>query len=370
MLEDSGLLKRIVVAIHPSQTDELPPDLFAGQGLSMGFAFEQAYAKALEFCEVYAAARPKAGFMKTILLRRIGSSVQAGLNTAAALLKSSEPTVLDADTNDDLFREDRAKIPLTPLERSLLEDVRRNLEAVKQGERSDPKILVILHYLRNLGWLESHGSIIFSQYFDTAEWVALALTATFPKEPIGLYAGHGNSFVYKGGERIFAERELLKQKVKDEEIRLLVATDAACEGLNLQRLGSQMNVDMPWNPSRLEQRKGRIQRIGQLRDMIHVVNMRYAGTVEDEVYTVLSERFSDIFAVLGQLPDSFEDAWVDAVLKDREAVRYFPQRVEMISSPMEKRYWNDVADDAGLDWEFTEKVLSAHDIEAHMRQSW
>ena len=47
---------------------------------------------------------------------------------------------------------------------------------------------------------------------------------------------------------------------------------------------------------------------------------------------------------------------MDAVLKDREAVRYFPQRVEMISSPMEKRYWNEVADDAGLDWEFTEKV--------------
>jgi hypothetical protein len=84
----------------------------------------------------------------------------------------------------------------------------------------------------------------------------------------------------------------------------------------------------------------------------------------------LSMGFSDIFAVLGQLPDSFEDAWVDAVLKDREAVRYFPQRVEMISSPMEKRYWNEVADDAGLDWEFTEKVLSSHDIEAHMRQSW
>jgi hypothetical protein len=71
----------------------------------------------------------------------------------------------------------------------------------------------------HLGWLESHGSIIFGQYFDTAEWVALALTAAFPKIPIGLYAGHGNSFVYKGGERIFAERELLKQKVKDEETR-------------------------------------------------------------------------------------------------------------------------------------------------------
>jgi hypothetical protein len=181
----------------------------------MGFAFEQAYAKALEFCEVYAAARPKAGFMKTILLRRIGSSVQAGLNTATALLKSSEPAAIDGDTNDDLFREDRAKIPLTSAEKALLEEVRRNLEAIKQSEGSDPKIQVILHYLRNRGWLESHGSIIVSQYFDTAEWVALALTAAFPRVPIGLYAGHGNSFVYKGGERVFADRELLKKKVRD-----------------------------------------------------------------------------------------------------------------------------------------------------------
>lgn len=370
MLEERGLLKAIAVEVHPSHRDELPSELFSGQGLSMGFAFEQAYSKAFEFCELYASTRPKAGFMKTILLRRIGSSVQAGLNTAAALLRSSEPSALEGDTSDDLFKEDRAKIPLTSAERALLEEVQRNLEIVKQGAEQDPKLSVILHYLRNMRWLETHGSIIFSQYFDTAEWVATSLAAEFPKEPIGLYAGHGNSFVYQGGQRIYAERELIKQKVKNEDIRLLVATDAACEGLNLQRLGSQMNVDMPWNPSRLEQRKGRIQRIGQLRDVIHVVNMRYAGTVEDDVYSVLSERLGDIFAVLGQLPDSFEDAWVEAVLRDREAVRYFPQRVETISSPMEKRYWNDVADDAGLDWEFTEKVLSAHDIEAHMRQGW
>ena len=71
--------------------------------------------------------------------------------------------------------------------------------------------------------------------------------------------------------------------------------------INLQRLGAQVNIDMPWNPSRLEQRKGRIQRIGQTRDNVHVLSLRYADTVEDEVYAALSHRFGDIFAVLGQL---------------------------------------------------------------------
>jgi hypothetical protein len=370
MLEDRGLLKRVRVAVHPSPDDTLPHELFTGQGLAMGFAFEQAYEKALEFCEVYAKARPMAGFMKTVLLRRIGSSVQAGLNTADALLVSAEPTKFEGDNSDELFKEDTAKIALTTEEKSLLQRVRVNLEAVRQRTDSDPKISLIVHYLRNMGWLETHGSIIFSQYFDTAEWVARALATNLPGEPIGLYAGRNNSYLIRGAERVFAEREVLKAKVKAGELRLLVATDAACEGLNLQRLGSQINVDLPWNPSRLEQRKGRIQRIGQLRDTIHIVNMRYAGTVEDDVYSALSARFNDIFAVLGQLPDSFEDGWVEAVLRDRESVRYFPQRVELISSPMEKRYLNDVADDAGLDWEFAQKVLSSRDIESYMRQAW
>jgi hypothetical protein len=70
------------------------------------------------------------------------------------------------------------------------------------------------------------------------------------------------------------------------------ATDAACEGLNLQRLGAQVNVDLPWNPSRLEQRKGRVQKIGQARDNVHILNLRYAGTVEDDVYATLSNRFA------------------------------------------------------------------------------
>jgi hypothetical protein len=62
----------------------------------------------------------------------------------------------------------------------------------------------------------------------------------------------------------------------------LVATDAASECLNLQRL--------PWNPARLEQRKGRIDRSGQLAAAIDILNLRYRGSVEDEVHSALSPR--------------------------------------------------------------------------------
>ena len=228
----------------------------------------------------------------------------------------------------------------------------------------------LLHMLRERGWLEENGAIIFSQYRTTAEWVLEALCAAFPDEPVALYAGGAASFVQRGDERRNVPREGIKRRVQEGEIRLLCATDAACEGLNLQRLGAQVNIDMPWNPSRLEQRKGRVQRIGQARDEIHVLNLRYAGTVEDAVYEALSERFEDIFAVLGQLPDSFEDDWVRAVLDDRQAVRNFAARSTALTPPMQLRYANDAANDEGLDWEYTQRILNSRDIEDWMRVGW
>jgi len=260
--------------------------------------------------------------------------------------------------------------PLEAEELELLRVVERSLEAVVSGGDTDPKVQVVLHYLRERGWLDTNGAIIFSQYLTTAEWVLVPFCQAFPDEPIALYAGGAASLVRRGAMRTKASREQIKRTIQGGDIRLVCATDAACEGLNLQRLGAQVNIDMHWNPSRLEQRKGRVQRIGQVRDAVQVLNLRYAGTVEDEVYTALSRRFGDIFTVLGQLPDAFEDDWIDAVLRDRSAVRHFSQRVERTKPAMELRYLRDVADDQGLDWEYTQKVLSSRDIDDWMRKGW
>jgi superfamily II DNA or RNA helicase len=369
MLEHAGLLPRIGVVVHPRPEDGLPDDLFTRDGLEMGLAFRKGYDAATRFCSAYAKQRPAAGFMKTILLRRIGSSVAAGLATTRALLSGSlSGTALEDE--DDLYCEEKEKLPLTSEEVSLLKEVERNLIEVTEIGRTDPKVEVIVRFLTDAGWLDDHGMIAFSQFYDTAEFVGQSLAARFPDRAVAIYAGGSRSFVLHGGERRKTDRNVIKELVQKEEIKLVAATDAACEGLNLQRLGAQVNVDLPWNPSRLEQRKGRVQRIGQPRPEIHVANLRYAGTYEDEVYSALSERFEDIFKVLGQLPDSFEDDWVDAVLRDRETVRLFPSRVELTRPPVERRYWRDIADDAGLDWEGTEKILSSRDIEEFMRKGW
>jgi len=77
---------------------------------------------------------------------------------------------------------------------------------------------------------------------------------------------------------------------------LMLGTDAASEGLNLQRLARLINLDLPWNPTRLEQRKGRIQRIGQIHDTVEIYNMRYKDSVEDRVHDrVLSASVHERF---------------------------------------------------------------------------
>ena len=97
-----------------------------------------------------------------------------------------------------------------------------------------------------------------------------------------------------------------------------MATDAACEGLNLQTLGTLTNVDLPWNPARLEQRLGCIKRFGQARRTLDMLNLVYHDTQDEKVYQVLSRRMKDRYDILGGLPGTIEDDWAESVEKLEE----------------------------------------------------
>jgi hypothetical protein len=81
----------------------------------------------------------------------------------------------------------------------------------------------------------------------------------------------------------------------------LVCTDAAAEGLNFQFCGALVNYDMPWNPMRVEQRIGRIDRVGQRFSDIQIVNLHYEDTIEADVYRALRDRISIFENVVGGL---------------------------------------------------------------------
>ena len=250
---------------------------------------------------------------------------------------------------------------LTAEERTLLE---RFVSALEANQDRDPKYAVVVECLRDKGWLD-RGCIIFSQYFDSIRWLGEQLVKDFADERIAAYAGAGKSGIWQDGVFRSASREEIKSRVRRGEVRLMLGTDAASEGLNLQRLGTLINLDLPWNPTRLEQRKGRIQRIGQLNDVVCVYNMRYLGSVEDRVHQLLSSRLQDIYTLFGQVPDVLEDVWIDVALGEVE-------RAKKIIAAAPKQHPFDIKYQRveKVDWESCQQVLSAKAKREVLTEGW
>ena len=328
-----------------------------------------AYEQAEEFCQMLGRRVRSAGFLKTLLLRRIGSSMEAGRSTVARMLQgwdrllSSESMEEDDEAEGDQGPGPHGELrTLTPQEVEKLEACQSALET---NQEDDPKWHVILRYLRQEGWAED-GCILFSQYYDTGSWVARGLAREFPDRIVAVYAGSGRSGIWEGGSFLRRDRDDIKRQVQDGTVALLVGTDAASEGLNLQKLGTLINIDLPWNPTRLEQRKGRIQRIGQLRPKVRVLNLRYRGSVEDKVHEVLAGRLAEIFKMFGQIPDVLEDVWVDVALGSVEEAE---RRIGELSykHPFDERY-SRVEQVAG--WEECAEVVNAREKIEALREGW
>ena len=212
------------------------------------------------------------------------------------------------------------------------------------------------------------GCIIFSQFYDTAYWVAQGLTARLKDERVAIYAGAGKSGIFFAGEWRSVEREDIKRAVRDRTIRLVVATDAACEGLNLQTLGTLINVDLPWNPSRLEQRIGRIKRFGQTRDRVDMLNLVYHDTHDEKVYRALSERMRDRYDIFGSLPDTIEDDWIEDIENLDDHLSQFTEKKKQANA-FDLRYGSTVVS-KGPGWELCERVLARRDVVERLSKGW
>jgi hypothetical protein len=282
----------------------------------------------------------------------------AGRKTAEYMLGTWEQ-VATAEDEEDL--DEDPCMSLTPTERAKLQAFIDTLEA---NQERDPKCTVVRDILLHQHWLDE-GCIIFSQYFDSIWWLAHQLAPDLPQEVMGLYAGGQHSGMMVEGSFKSTPREELKQMVQRGEIRLLLGTDAASEGLNLQRLGTLINLDLPWNLTRLEQRKGRIQRIGQLRDAVLVYNMRYKESVEDRVHQLLSERLAGIYTLFGQLPDVLEDVWIDVALGQLERAKTTIDAVPQ-QHPFAMKYHKMTT----IPWESCSNVLYAANRKQCLSRGW
>lgn len=136
----------------------------------------------------------------------------------------------------------------------------------------------------------SQKLVIFTEHRDTLTYLEDRIR-TLIGRPDSIVCIHGGM----GREDRMKAQEAFRH---DPEVRVLIATDAAGEGINLQRAHLMVNYDLPWNPNRLEQRFGRIHRIGQT-EVCHLWNLIAEETREGEVYRRLLEKMDEARAALG-----------------------------------------------------------------------
>lgn len=195
---------------------------------------------------------------------------------------------------------------------------------------------------------EARKFIVFSEHKDTLDYL---------REKMTTLLGEGAVVSIHGGNSRDERTKARESFTQNPLVQVLVATDAAGEGLNLQRAHLMVNYDLPWNPNRIEQRFGRIHRIGQT-EVCRLWNLIAADTREGDVFKALLSKIQqqsiayngNIFNVLGQGPVFNGDSLKDLLIK---AIKYG-------SDPAKKAEMNEVIDAgvaAGLDELKAEQAL-------------
>ena len=316
--------------------------------------------------------RGTVGFALTVLQRRLASSPEAILRSLqrrrdrlqARLdeldeLETVQAQPLDSDDLDDLDAlEDLGEDEFDTLDRQILDQAtaartkqelsveiatlerleRLALGVKRSGDTKWEQLTRMLSWLLDLGAPADEANaiagsadetatpspsahqkiVIFTEHRDTLTYLETNIAQRLLGRPEAVEVIHGSM-------NREARRDAMERFLNDPTVQVLLATDAASEGINLQRAHLMVNYDLPWNPNRIEQRFGRIHRIGQ-REVCHLWNLVAEGTREGDVYHTLLAKLDEarralggqVFDVLGKL--EFGDKSLRNLLI--EAIRY------------------------------------------------
>ena len=250
---------------------------------------------------------------KLSLVRRLEkiSAVEAGKAYSEAIDEiHDEVDEEDFDASEFLDIEIRTEpLPVTvqhaiQVERGYIKGLLNQLQKVAVDIVSgDPKYQSALSEIEQ--FLGRERVLVFSKFTDTLDGLFKLIQTDFPEicsAGIGMYTGK-EAWIEISGVRSRVTKNGLKEALDAEQIRLVLCSDAASEGLNLQSARRLINLDVPWNPARLEQRIGRIARLGQKSENVFITNLWYPNSVEGRMYQRLLER-SELFELaVGQFPE-------------------------------------------------------------------
>ncbi len=273
------------------------------------------------------------GFLMILMQRLVVSSTSAIRTTLErrldALAAPQEQLTLFPSTSEeewaDLDGQEQIEVLLRTRLKALKNEraeVKLLLEAAVRCEQSGPdaKAEALLDWLYRLQSEESAPelkALVFTEFVPTQDMLQQFLTE------------RGFSVVCLNGSMDMEARRGV-QEAFAKDVRILISTDAGGEGLNLQFCHVVINYDIPWNPMRLEQRIGRVDRIGQTQ-AVRAINFVFEDSVEHRVREVLEQKLAVIFQEFGidktgdvldsaQASHMFDEMYVEAILN--------PERVE------------------------------------------
>ncbi|MBR0761574.1 helicase-related protein [Bradyrhizobium japonicum] len=265
--------------------------------------------------ETYNAAAPDVrsavGFVMTIYRRRLASSFHALRQTmekrkggVSESLTAAEEIRIDEDIADQVEAGEEIDVEtVSEDEHSAFayEEI-ATIDAIIDEVNALPTDSKALELAKVLSELKGSGYpqvMVFTQFTDTMDYLRDQVVAS--GYSVMCYSGRGGEVRNSDGTWTSITRDEVKRRFKEGRSEVLVCTDAAAEGLNFQFCGALVNYDMPWNPMRVEQRIGRIDRLGQRFSDIRIVNLHYEDTVEADVYRALRDRISIFEKVVGGL---------------------------------------------------------------------
>ena len=233
------------------------------------------------------------GFIRTIFRKRLGSSTYAYAqtlrNAAERRLEDNDDwTTLLYDADLDENQDSTTDVLQGVKNIDFLLKTAMEAERLSQQDTKRQRLNQEITRLRE----EGHSHILmFTQFRDTQKWLSEYLRGT----------GHHVTELY-GQDRLEGDRGERLAAFRKENQGILLCTETASESLNLQFCTAALNYDIPWNPMTLEQRAGRIDRIGQVRPVVDIVNLFYEDTAEHDAYRAVDRRFRDIVDNVGTYP--------------------------------------------------------------------
>ncbi len=283
------------------------------------------------------------GFLMALYQRRLASSTRAmrnslenrarrleeGLKRARDLVQTAPPDLPDQEELEEMEEVERERlerileaVTLAGNAEQVRDEIRELLALAAEAKAledtgAEAKLSRLTDLLKKEGFFDRPDQrlLLFTEFKDTLDYLAEKLKGW------GFRVGFIHGGMKPGSRDELGSRLYTEQQFRDGAIQVLVATEAAGEGINLQCCHILFNYDIPWNPNRLEQRMGRIHRYGQTHDCL-IFNFVATNTIEGRVLRRLLEKLQEIRdaldddAVFNVVGEVLPAAHIERVLRD------------------------------------------------------